>query len=190
MAEVPAVPLPDVLVLNGISSAGTSTLARELQALLDRPYLVFGVDTLVDALPTSGHEDLLTFHDDGRVEVGAAFPALEDAWYAGLGAMARAGAGLVLDEVLLGGGRSQQRLEAALHGLQVCWVAVHCDVEVASAREAARGDRTPGMAAQQAPLVHEGVRYDLQVDTTSQAPAQCARRVREGLLSRPRGRAT
>ena len=175
--------LPDVLVLNGVSSSGKSSLARELQVLLPRPYLVLGVDTLVDAVPASllAQDDGLSFHSDGVVEVGAAFTALEDAWYAGLAAAARAGAPLILDEVLLGGGRSQRRLAAALEGLVVRWVAVRCDVQVAVAREAARPDRTVGMAAAQAPLVHAGVTYDVSVDTSRDSSAGCARAVVDAL---------
>ena len=41
--------------------------------------------------------------------------------------------------------------------------------------EAAREDRIAGMAASQATIVHEGVAYDLEVDTTSTAPIECAR---------------
>ena len=171
--------LPNVIVLNGISSAGTSTLARAVQDRLARPYLVLGVDTLVDAMPpaSSATEEGLIFHADGRVETGAGFTSLENAWYAGLAAIAARGVGLILDEVLLGGVRSQGRLSAALEGLHVLWVAVDCDVQVASAREATRADRTPGMAAAQAPLVHVGVRYDLRVDTTVHSPAACAEQV-------------
>ena len=167
---------PDVFVLNGISSAGKSTVARSLQEVLRRPYLVFGVDALIDAMPqamTSQAEGLV-FHPDGRVETGAGFTVVEDACYAGLAAMARAGSGLILDEVFLGGARSQGRLRAALAGLRVAWIAVDCDLDVAVMREAVRAGRTPGMAAAQAPLVHEGVEYDVRVDTTVQSSTACA----------------
>ena len=39
-----------VIVLNGGSSSGKSTLARSLQAVLPEPWLTFGVDDFVDAL--------------------------------------------------------------------------------------------------------------------------------------------
>ena len=42
-------------------------------------------------------------------------------------------------------------------------------------REIARGDRVTGMAAAQADLVHRGVFYDLQVDTTHTEALECAR---------------
>lgn len=43
-----------VIVLNGGSSAGKSSLARALQVQVPRPWLVFGTDVLGDALPASG----------------------------------------------------------------------------------------------------------------------------------------
>jgi chloramphenicol 3-O phosphotransferase len=174
---------PDVIVLNGISSAGKSTVARTLQALLTQPYLIFGVDTLIDALPPAltTHADGLVSESDGRVQAGAGFTAIEDAWYTGLAATARAGVGLILDEVFLGGSRSQARLRAALEGLHVAWIAVDCDVHVASRRESTRADRTPGMAAAQFRLVHDGVNYDLRVDTSAHSPEACAEQIRVGV---------
>jgi len=41
----------------------------------------------------------------------------------------------------------------------------------------ARADRIAGMAASQAELVHQGVAYDLQVDTTHAEALDCARAI-------------
>ncbi|WP_329117574.1 chloramphenicol phosphotransferase CPT [Streptomyces sp. NBC_01465] len=166
-----------MIVLNGGSSAGKSTVARHLQELLPDPWLTFGTDTFVDALPlsmTSSDADGIEFGADGEVVVGAAFRELEAAWIAGVAAMVRAGARVVVDEVFLGGGESQARWEKELDGVRVLWVGVRCDAEVAAGREAARGDRTVGMAAAQAELVHRGVRYDLEVDSSRAEALECA----------------
>jgi chloramphenicol 3-O phosphotransferase len=48
---------------------------------------------------------------------------------------------------------------------------------VAAGREIARGDRVSGMAASQAEPVHQGVRYDLEVDTTRTEAMDCARSI-------------
>lgn len=66
---------------------------------------------------------------------------------------------------------------AALAGLDVVRVAVRCDPAVAAAREGARGDRVVGMATSQADLVHRGVIYDVEVDTTSTSASDCAQLV-------------
>ena len=42
-----------IIVLNGTSSAGKSSLSRALQGRLDGPWLGVGIDTVVFALPTS-----------------------------------------------------------------------------------------------------------------------------------------
>ena len=59
----------------------------------------------------------------------------------------------------------------------MAWVGVRCDPDVAARREAQRPDRDTGMAAQQAHQVHEGVHYDVQVDTSRTSPGECARTV-------------
>jgi chloramphenicol 3-O phosphotransferase len=169
----------DVIVLNGGSSSGKSSIAVQLAMLLPQPFLTFGVDAFIDALPRtpSGGEYGIDFGPDGSVTSNAEFSRLEDAWYQGLAAMARDGAGLILDEVFLGGARAQERVRSVLTGLRVTWVGVRCDVDVAVAREAARPDRIAGMAASQAEVVHEGVHYDVQVDTTGDTALDCARTI-------------
>jgi chloramphenicol 3-O phosphotransferase len=168
-----------VIVLNGGSSSGKSGIARCLQAVLPDPWLAFGTDTLIEAMPASMRTSAagIEFAPGGEVTVGPQFRALEAAWIAGIAAMARAGARIIVDEAFLGGAASQRRWRHALGPLGVLWVGVRCDSAVAAAREIARGDRVPGMAASQAELVHLGVVYDLQVDTTHTEALDCARAI-------------
>ena len=174
-----------VIVLNGGSSSGKTTIARALQALLPGPWLLLGVDDLVDALPPSCGG--IAFGGDGSVEVGPEFRELEAAWTAGIATMARAGARVIVDDVFLGGAASQDRTRAQFEGLSVLWVGVRCHPVVAAERERARGDRAAGMAARQATIVHEGVAYDVEVDTTRTRPAECARAI-AARLTEPRER--
>jgi chloramphenicol 3-O phosphotransferase len=164
-----------VIVLNGGSSSGKSGIARCLQAVLPEPWLTFGVDTLIAAMPATGAG--LEFLPSGEVIVGPEFRELEDTWIVGIAAMARAGARIIIDEVFLGGAESQRRWRTAMEGLEVLWVGVRCESAVAAGRELARGDRTVGMATSQAELVHRGVRYDLEVDTTHTKSLDCARTI-------------
>jgi chloramphenicol 3-O phosphotransferase len=165
-----------VIVLNGGSSSGKSGIARCLQAVLPDPWLALGTDILIEAMPVSMQTSSagLEFAPDGEVIVGPEFRTLEAAWIAGVAAMAHAGARIIVDEAFLGGAASQQRWKNALSTLRVLWVGVRCDGTVAAGREIARGDRVIGMAAAQAELVHQGVLYDLQVDTTHTEALACA----------------
>ncbi|MCW7984663.1 chloramphenicol phosphotransferase [Streptomyces platensis subsp. clarensis] len=168
-----------VIVLNGGSSSGKSGIARCLQAVLPDPWLAVGVDTLIEAMPVSMQtsDAGIEFAADGGVSVGPEFRTLEAAWMAGVTAMANAGARIIVDEVFLGGAASQQRWQKALGGLDVLWIGVRCESTVAAGREIARGNRVKGMAVSQAEVVHQGVLYDLEVDTTHSESLECARTI-------------
>jgi chloramphenicol 3-O phosphotransferase len=160
-----------VIVLNGGSSAGKSAIVRHLQAVLPQPWLAFGVDSLIEAMPLSmqASDAGIEFAPDGGISVGPDFMALQAAWMEGIAAMARAGARVIIDDVFLGGAGSQQRWQRVLGGLDV-----RCAGAVAAEREKARGDRIQGMAVSQAEVVHEGVVYGLEVDTTQTEALVCA----------------
>ena len=169
------------MVLNGGSSSGKTEIAVCLQKALPDDWLRLGVDTLIDAAPASLMSDggIDIEPADGVVRVGTAFRALEIAWMHGVAAMARAGAHMIVDDVFLGGAASQARWQAALDGLDVLWVAVHCAPAVAAERERTRGDRALGMAKSQAQAVHHDVVYDFEVDTTATPAMECASRIAE-----------
>ncbi|MCW8381274.1 chloramphenicol phosphotransferase CPT [Streptomyces justiciae] len=169
-----------VIVLNGGSSSGKSGIARCLQAVLPDPWLTFGVDSLIEAMPGRGVG--IEFAADGGVEVGPEFMAMEAAWARGIAAMAHSGARLIIDDVFLGGAATQERWRRVLDGLDVLWVGVRCEATVAAGREIARGDRVRGMAEQQAELVHQGVVYDVEVDTGHTESLECARAIAKAVV--------
>ena len=169
-----------VIVLNGASSSGKTSIARCLQAMLMTPWLLLGIDDLIRAMPDEGIQDgsLLHIGESGEVEVGPGWRSLEASWYIGVAAIAASGTGVIVDEVFLDGGGGQERIRAALGGLQVLWVGVKCHpAAVARAREALRPDRVAGMAESQAAIVHEGVVYDMVVDTSDASSESCAARI-------------
>jgi chloramphenicol 3-O phosphotransferase len=195
--EVESAAPVEVIVLNGASSTGKTTLAAALQEVLDDSWLVFGIDTLIAALPLN----LLEIHDeamiearprdhqireggisfgpDGKILVGIEYRRLEAGWLRGVAAIADAGVRLILDEVFLEGAPGQSRLREALFGRTIAWIGLTCDLQVAEERERERGDRVVGGFAQQWQTVHEGVDYDLVVDSTSSSPQEMAQRIAE-----------
>lgn len=170
---------PRVLVLNGGSSSGKSTLARSLQDVLHGYWLRFGVDTLIEAAPARllGGKGL-HLAADGSVGVGADFVEVERQWRAGIAAMATTGAHILVEDNFVSGPLAQQCWQEALRGVAVGWLGVRCAPHIASAREVDRGDRTAGMAASQADSVHRGITYDLVVDTGVARPDELAQVVR------------
>lgn len=135
-----------VIILNGSTSSGKTTIVRCLKAVLPTPWISLSIDDLLEALPPSLIESDagVAFSEHGEVTIGEGFREIESAWIAGVAAMARAGARIIYDDVFLSGVESQARLRAQLEDLSVMWVGVRCDPEVAAVREFARGDRVAG----------------------------------------------
>ena len=177
--------IPNVVVLNGGSSSGKSSLTRALQDVLPGVWLRFSVDTLIEACPAhllrAGGLDITS---DGTVDVGDAFTRIETCWMAGIAAMARAGAHVLVEDGFLSGPAAQARWRAALDGLTVVWVGVRLAPDLAAEREARRGDRAPGMAAAQATNIHEGIHYDLEIDTSTGTPTELAQVVAAQIATR------
>jgi chloramphenicol 3-O phosphotransferase len=168
-----------LIVLNGGSSSGKTGIVRCLQSVLREPWLAFSVDDFVDALPAAMQDSDagIEFGPNGEVVVGPVFRQLDAAWVSGIIAMVHAGANVIVDDVFLGGAGSQRRWAEAIGDLEVLWVGVRCDATIAAGREIARGDRVGGMAALQADVVHEGVKYDVEVDTGHTESIDCARAI-------------
>jgi chloramphenicol 3-O phosphotransferase len=175
-----------IIVINGGSSAGKSSIVRELQNVLPELWLALGIDTFIGALPPrlSGDSTGIQCEDDGHVDVGKSFTALENLWMLGIAAIGRAGGRVIVDDGFLSGPPSQQRWRQALDGVDVLWIGVHCDPEIAEERARARGDRPAGMARRQALTVHRGIAYDVEVDTSVLTTAEPAAIIADTLLQR------
>jgi chloramphenicol 3-O phosphotransferase len=84
--------------------------------------------------------------------------------------MAELGAKLLIEDNFVSGPAAQDRWRLALADLPTGWIGVRCEPATAAHREHRRGDRTTGMAMQQAQAVHLGIDYDLEVDSTHRSP--------------------
>jgi chloramphenicol 3-O phosphotransferase len=173
-----------IVLLNGTSSAGKSTLAAEVQDVAEVPFLELGIDTVVFGLPRRYLNDPERWaevfryeYDDGGGIAGVVPGPFGEALVAGLhdavAAMARHGVHVLVDHVLLDAGWAAG-FETACAGLDVLRVAVRCPPEVLAERERDRGDRTVGQAEAQLATVHEYVRYDVEVDTSRLSPTEAA----------------
>jgi chloramphenicol 3-O phosphotransferase len=159
-------PTGHLLVLNGGSSAGKTTLGRKLQDTLDGSWLLIGIDALIWLLPVGmiGDPDGMVF-DGGTIRRGDGFLRLYAGFRRAVVGLVSDGIDVILDDVLLTGIDDQRRWEEDLGTLPACWVGVGCDPDTVARREALRGDRPPGLARAQAATVHRQVHYDLVLDT-------------------------
>ncbi len=103
-------------------------------------------------------------------------------------AIARSGINLILDEVILTPDLRKEWVEH-LSGMDVMLVGVRCDLQELERREIERGDRVIGQARGQFDIVHAGMCYDLEIDTTSTTPHDAANIVVEKFLQNDHGQA-
>jgi len=96
-----------------------------------------------------------------------------------MAAMAVEGNNLIIDDVLLGPSAEEYRV--AFEGFHVSYVGVFAPLAVIEQRERDREDRMIGLARWQYDRVHQGLDYDLTIDTSRETPAQCALKIKEAL---------
>lgn len=164
-----------IIFLNGTSSSGKSSIARELLGLLDGVYSHLSVDAF-NAM--RAQRELVP------QEFGAVLRRTRLGFHRSVAAMAEVGNDLVVDHVLSEPWRLTDCL-TVLRPEDVLFVGVHCPLPELERRERARGDREAGLAALQYDLVHAHGDYDLECDTTAASPRACAERIRDFLPHRP-----
>ncbi|MFN8494080.1 MAG: AAA family ATPase [Caldilineaceae bacterium] len=177
-----------IILLNGASSAGKSTLAKALQTILPAPYLHVGIDTLVFALPKRYlypplwqevfKYTWLPAESGGALVIEAA--PLGHQLIAGLhhtvAALAQTGNNVIVDHVLLDP-QWVQECATVLGPFPALFVGVYCPLAVVEQRERDRKDRTLGQARAQFYKVHAHGVYDLTVDTSVATPEECAAQI-------------
>jgi len=194
---------PAIILLNGSSSSGKSTLARALQRRLDPQPVVTGLDTFVfGQLPAAWHGAphgvYFSRRSDGAVPLrfGPGGQAMVKAFHRSVAVMADCGLGVIVDDVLCEPWLLSDWLEATT-GRTVFFIGVHCELAEAERREVARGDRQAGQVRSHFAEVHAHDDYDLAVDTTRTGPRECAEQIcaalseglRPGAFERLRGQA-
>jgi chloramphenicol 3-O phosphotransferase len=168
-----------VILLNGASSSGKTSIARALHSEIEEPFWHFSIDHLRDAgvLPLD------------RIRRGEfRWAALRDAFFNGfhrsLPAFAGADNNLIVEHIVETP-EWRKQLITLLHGFDVFFVGVHCPLDELERREVARGDRPVGGARRDFETIHRLAIYDLELDAL-QAPAANALTLISAWRQRPR----
>jgi len=174
-----------VILLNGVGSAGKSSIAKALQAITVEPFLHVAMDAFLDMMPPRywDHPDGVTFEtvqQDGKPSVAIRSGPVAERVLHGMrrsvAAMAHEGNNLIVDDVLIE--NEMADYAALLADVAFHAVGVFAPLDVLEARERERGDRLIGLARWQYDRVHHGKRYDLELDTSEATPMECAERIK------------
>lgn len=177
-----------VIILNGAGSVGKGSIAKALQEITTEPLLHVEMDAFLAMLPARYWNDpagmiFETIEEDGKPSVVIKTGPVVERALAGMrravAAMAGEGNNLIVDEVMTAAEVADYR--RLLNGFDVTLVGVFTSLEVLEERERQRGDRMIGLARQQHARLHQGITYDLQIDTTHDTAQACAEKVKEAL---------
>lgn len=165
-----------VIVINGTSSSGKSTIARAVQNQAAVVLLNFSIDSVLSALPETILHRMKTV--GGVTEIDA--NALISGYYGCIRELAAAGNSLISDNAITSKEQAAL-LVGAVAGHEVVLVGVRCSLSTVESRERARGDRRAGIARAQFDRVHEWLAYDVEIDTDETAPPDAARIILDAL---------
>jgi chloramphenicol 3-O phosphotransferase len=151
------------VIVNGPSSAGKSTVLRELRSRGAVPWVVFD-------------EPMFGAVDVGYLIWRDRAPGLHRGFVDGIAALARAGNCVAL----AAGGHPASLFDAAFSGVTTVRVGLDCDAAELDRREGTRRDVAGGLAAASV-AVHDGWMYDLRFDTAMCGAAEIAAEVLEAI---------
>lgn len=161
-----------IILLNGPSSSGKSTLSKALQGLIEEKinekYVIISID---DFMKLSTDE---TIYEDDVFEISG------DMCTSALEAL-KTSSGVIIDHVITSE-RIFRQLTAMLGQYRILFVHVTCPLNVLFQREHARKNRCPGSAESSYTYLFPKDEYDLTVDTSIMAPAECSAKIYEALL--------
>lgn len=148
-----------VILLNGASSSGKSSIVRAFRERIDAPFWHVSFDKLheADVLPMAR----LRAGDFAWADIRE---TVFEAFHRSLPAYAGAGADLIVEHIVETR-PWRDRLLDLLDGLDVFAVGVHCPLEELERRERARGDRPVGDAARDFATCHLHMIYDVEIDS-------------------------
>ncbi|MEO1222157.1 MAG: AAA family ATPase [Pseudomonadota bacterium] len=172
-----------VIILNGVSSSGKTTLAKAIQKYSTDIWLHVAMDNFIAMLPDGSEFDREWFPVTEVERDGTTLPHIGNgpAGESLLGQMrqlvqnlAEAGFNVLVDDVAEATEIADYRRRL---GTSCVAVKVDAPLDELECRESERGDRVIGLAREQSARVHKGIEYDLEVDTLHETPDALARYV-------------
>ncbi len=198
-----------VIILNGPSASGKSSIQNEIQKQASTLYLKVGIDTFFDALlPTpdlSSFEktkELQQYTPDGifirgiqlksdaeghqivPLEIGPAGDKVIAGMHRAIAAYAQKGNNEIVDYILYKPQWLPDLVEA-LKSTKVYLIGIKAPLSVLEEREKKRGTSPVGHARSHYHQVHQGMIYDLVLDVSQLTPAESARKILDFIKTYP-----
>jgi chloramphenicol 3-O phosphotransferase len=172
-----------IIIINGTSSSGKTSIVRALQDIMEEPYVEAGIDKFIWMLPHRYLDRPLWDDVLGLAnQAGELGHQLVMGMHRTAEVLSHIGMNVIVDHVLVEDIWWQDCVER-FSELPVYLIGIRCPLEILEERENARKNRTLGQARKQFNIVHGKGIYDLQVDTSILSVEECAKKIRERITS-------
>lgn len=172
-----------IIILNGTSSSGKTSLVLAMQKILPEPFLDCGMDKFIWMLPAHYLDRPLWDEVLGlATQAGSVGHKLIAGMHYAIAALSRTSNNVIADHVLVEP-KWLQECASLFSELPAFFIAVRCPLEIVEQREQARKNRTWGQARAQFDIVHAHGIYDFEVDTSLYCPEDCALQIKAYLES-------
>jgi chloramphenicol 3-O phosphotransferase len=171
-----------IILLNGTSSSGKTTIARALQEILTEPYMYVSIDDFFHMYP---ERFLNPTSQQEAVVLARLVPAVISGLHKAVACLAQSGNNILVDHVLQENTWLKECVEI-WKGLDVLFIGVKCPLEKVEQREKERGDRNIGTARYQFERVHIHGLYDVEIDTSILSVDECVDRIIECIYDKPK----
>jgi chloramphenicol 3-O phosphotransferase len=163
-----------IILINGASSSGKSSIVKALQELISEPYLDAGIDKFIWMLPKRYLDRPLWDDVLGlATQAGQTGHRLMSGMHQAIAALSQAGDNVIADHVLVEA-RWVRECADLFANLPAYLIGVRCPLSILEEREKSRSDRTLVQARAQFDLVHAHGLYDLEVDSHLSSLQDCA----------------
>lgn len=186
--------MANIIILNGTSSSGKSTLAKALQAQFAVPYLHSGIDNYIFMLPKRYlnppyWQEIFRYEYSNdqtikAIHTGQLGERLISTMHHAVCAIADAGFNVIVDHVLLERHWLQEMVKLFTNHT-VWFIGVYCPLDILEQREQDRKDRTLGQARAQFHIVHTHTQYDLQLDSSLSTAEEMAVSIDQHMQTQP-----
>ena len=162
-----------IIILNGVSSFGKTTLAKAIQNTLDELYVRLSIDDFINMMPSKMVEN----------ELGTAVYTSQTVLLQTIMTLSDAGINVVVDNIMLTYFETLKQYVQCLHDYPVLLVRVVCPIHELRRRETERGDRTVGQGEAQINDIEPQDCYDITVDTFANTTEECVNHITKKLTN-------
>jgi len=165
-----------IVLLNGTSSAGKTSISNELINQNEIPFHYSSIDNFIKEFNDKFLDVEIKREVDQQTIAQIMFDPLISVYYSTIKLFSENGLNVIVDTVIDNDKRFNECLDK-FFDQPTLFIGVICSKEELMRREQARGDREIGLANSQFDKVYCFNEYDLEVNTEELNPVECAEKI-------------